>query len=154
MTWVMHEVIGHGPLADIRLMVLFVTLSILAFLPSRLLIYAWMKKVNLQSTLFSPTAASALLTVLLVSVFYIILFSYPHNSIMSTFAGLSLSTILFAPLVVLLTPLFVLYLVCANGAVHQEEVPSRLFIYVAIVVCLILQFLWLGTFLSSRQLGE
>jgi hypothetical protein len=146
MTWIMHEVIGHGPLADIRLMVLFVTLGATAFLPSRLLIYAWMKKVNLQSKLFSPTAASALLTVLLVSVFYIILFSYPHNSMMSTFAGLALSTILFAPLMVLLTPLFALYLVCANGAVRQEEVPSRLFIYVAIVVCLILQFLWLGTF--------
>jgi hypothetical protein len=150
MKWFLSEVIGHGPLANVRLIVFLVILpGVIAFLPSRLVIDYLVKKGKLQSSAFSPTAASAALAVLLVVLSYMIFISLsgPSGILTRILFGLMVSAFTFAPIFFILAPLFVIYLVQARVAVSRQDVFSDLFMYIAIVCCLTLQVLWLA-FLS------
>src|SRR5271154_48178 len=130
MKWFLNEVIGHGPLANVRLIVFLAILpGVIAFLPGRLVIDYLVKKANLQSSAFSPTAASAALAILLVVLSYMIFVSWsgPSGILTRILFGLMVSTFLFAPIFFILAPIFAIYLVQARVAVSRQDIFPSLF---------------------------
>ena len=119
---------------------------IVAFLVG-LLIYAWINKVALQSTGFSPTMAS-ILTTPIVGCVYHGLMTIGHgfqNTLNNLFLAMILSFVFFAPVYLILTPLLVLYL---RRAFLRKTTHSRILISAMTAACLVLQTVWLYFWLN------
>ena len=97
------------------------------------------------------TAASSMLAVLGVVAFYMIYFTiHVGHNVESVAFAFFYSMLLALPAVLFLTPFFIMYLV---GGARREELASNAFIYSAIVVCMVIQYLWLGLLLTESHGG-
>ena len=121
---------------------------VVAFLVSRLLIYSWMGRTASNSG-FSPTVASILSAPILAAIYFsalaagvgigpAIIYDTSGNIVFR----LAFSLFLFwAPILFILAPLLVIYLVMAF---RRKKAMSPIVPLVATITCLVLQFFWLS----------
>jgi ammonia channel protein AmtB len=92
-----------------------------------------------------------MLAVLGVVAFYMIYFiAHIGHSAESIALLLFYSILLALPMVLFLTPLFIMYFV---GSARREKFTSSAFIYFVIVICMIIQYLWLGLLTTESHGG-
>jgi hypothetical protein len=83
---------------------------VVGFLASRL-IYGWVNKAGLQSAGFSPTVASILTTPLLAIAYYVLAATdFIHGGIRDQFHRMLPLLVLFAPMILVQSPLLAIYL--------------------------------------------
>ena len=110
------------------------------FLASRL-IYGWINNAGLQSSGFSPTVASTLTAPLLACDYYILLAGFfpGYFRIEMMLADMIFVFVLFAPIILPLTPLLSIYL-C--GGFRRKKIFGTI-LCAAAVASVIFEFLWL-----------
>jgi hypothetical protein len=138
------------PITDTRGILLRLgLLFVVSFFISRLVIYVWVKRTRCQSPRFSPTAASVMSAPLLVAAFLGVIFIRVHDfTLQSIVLELPVLALLFAPILLILSPLLAMYLI---GACRQQQLPSSALLCATSVACLALQALWLGYLLDDRH---
>jgi hypothetical protein len=125
---------GTGSAAWLKIILPFA----ISFPLGRLLIYAWMRKIDLQSPDFSPAASSVMSAPILTSIYFTLIFSLHSLGVRSLFV-LVIMLVVFLPTFLFLSPLLAMYLF---RAVRREELASRALLCAATLSCLIAQFLW------------
>jgi hypothetical protein len=138
------------PITDTRGILLKLILPfVVSFFISRVLLYVWVKRTRCQSPGFSSTAASVMSAPLLVVAFFSVMFIRLHDhALQSIVLELAVLVLLFAPILLILSPLLAMYLI---GACRQQQLASSMLLCATSIACLTLQALWLGYFLDDRH---
>jgi len=119
---------------------------VVGFIASRM-IYGWVNKAGLQSAGFSPTVASILTTPLLAIAYYVLAASdFIHGSIRDEFRRMLPLLVLFAPMLLVQSPLVAIYL---RGGFRKEKIFGIILCGVTVAL-VILEFL--GIYLVFRDL--
>jgi hypothetical protein len=130
--WIFHRIIL--PVASV-------------FLLSRLIIYAWMKRTGWRSSVFSPTAASLMIGILLTAAWYFVEFVRTGGNATpySIFVNIALALLLFWPIVLLLGTIFTSYVFhILRGAYFT----SGLSLIAVSTACVAAEYVWFR-YLSS-----
>jgi hypothetical protein len=138
------------PITDTRGILLRLGLPfVVPFFISRVVIYVWVKRTRCQLPHFSSTAASVMSAPLLVVAFFGAVFIRVHDhALQSIVLELAVLALLFAPILLILSPLLAMYLI---GACRQQQLASSALLCATSIACLTLQALWLGYWLDDRH---